>query len=428
MTKKITKSLVKTFGCRLNLLESELIEQNINSSQNKTLVVNTCAVTNEAVKQAKQFVRKTSRENPGLKIIATGCAVQTNFEEWSKMPEIFKTIGNTEKLKKETWQNLGNNNSLVSDIMIETKANPFFVSGFKERTRAFLQIQQGCDHRCTFCIIPFGRGNSRSVPVNEVIDNAQKLIDFGHNEIVLTGVDITSWGKDLENRPSLGSLVKLILKKVIGLKRLRLSSIDPAEIDFDLMDALSTQEKLMPHLHLSIQHGNDLILKRMKRRHLARDVVRFVEQARKNRPGIVLGADFISGFPTENCEAHLSSLKLINDLEICWGHIFPYSPRNGSPAAKMPQIESKLRKDRAKELRIACNKNSKSWMKSQVGSIANVLMESGNSGRCEYFSTVKTNSIFQRGTIQKLKINKMNHDSLQGVSIENHQKEIYELV
>ena len=222
MTKKNTKSLVKTFGCRLNLLESELIEQNINSSQNKTLVVNTCAVTNEAVKQAKQFVRKTFRENPGLKIIATGCAVQTNFKEWSKMPEIFKTIGNTEKLKKETWQNLGNNNSLVSDIMIETKANPFFVSGFKERTRAFLQIQQGCDHRCTFCIIPFGRGNSRSVPITKICKQIKILLEKGFKEIVLTGVDLTSYGNDLYGKPKLGKLIKEILKKVKNLERLRL--------------------------------------------------------------------------------------------------------------------------------------------------------------------------------------------------------------
>ena len=427
MSQKIKNNLVKTFGCRLNLLESELIEQSIKSSENKTLVVNTCAVTNEAEKQAKQYIRKIHRENPTLKIIATGCAVQTNANDWSSMPEVFKTIGNSEKLKKETWENLENPNSIISDIMTEKKANPFFVSGFKERTRAFLQIQQGCDHRCTFCIIPYGRGNSRSVGLDKIIINAQKLIDFGHNEIVLTGVDITSWGKDFENHLSLGFLVKTLLKKVIGLKRLRLSSIDPAEIDFDLMEALSTEEKLMPHLHLSIQHGDDLILKRMKRRHLARDVVRFVEQARKNRPGLVLGADFISGFPTENISAHKSSLKLIADLEICWGHIFPYSPRSGSPAAKMPQVDTIIRKDRAKELRVQCQKNTRKWMKEQIGSYANVLMESNNSGHCEYFSNVKTKTKFPKGSIQKLKIKRINDTFLEGVQTEN-KKDRYELV
>jgi len=427
MSQKIKNNLVKTFGCRLNLLESELIEQSIKSSENKTLVVNTCAVTNEAEKQAKQYIRKIHRENPTLKIIATGCAVQTNANDWSSMPEVFKTIGNSEKLKKETWENLENPNSIISDIMTEKKANPFFVSGFKERTRAFLQIQQGCDHRCTFCIIPYGRGNSRSVGIEKIISNAQKLIDFGHNEIVLTGVDITSWGKDFENQQNLGSLVKTLLKRVIGLKRLRLSSIDPAEIDYDLMEVLSTEEKLMPHLHLSIQHGDDLILKRMKRRHLARDVVRFVEQARKNRPGLVLGADFISGFPTEDNNAHKSSLKLIADLEICWGHIFPYSPRSGSPAAKMPQVDSNLRKNRAKELRLQCQKNTKLWMKKQIGSYANVLMESSTSGHCEYFSNVKTKTKFPKGSIQKLKINRIKDTFLEGVLTEN-KKDRYELV
>ena len=408
------KNSVKTFGCRLNLLESELIEQSLDFSEKNILVVNTCAVTNEAEKQAKQYIRKISKDNPDLKIVATGCSVQTRPEEWSKMPEVYKIFGNTEKLKVETWKNLNNIRSSLTDIMKETETNPFFVPGFKERTRAFLQIQQGCDHRCTFCIIPFGRGNSRSVDIDSIINNAQKLIDYGHKEIVLTGVDITSWGKDLQNSPSLGFLVKNILKKVIGLKRLRLSSIDPAEIDYDLMDALSSEDKLMPHLHLSIQHGNDLILKRMKRRHLARDVERFVEQARKNRPGIVIGADLISGFPTETKEAHKSSLRLIRNLEICWGHIFPFSPRTGTPASKMPQIDVKVRKERAKELRIECKKNSSSWKKNQIGSFANVLMESENQGHCEHFSNVKSNVKLSKGSIHKLKITKIDNDYLVG--------------
>tara|TARA_Y100001970_G_scaffold113010_1_gene141020 strand:+ start:1150 stop:2400 length:1251 start_codon:yes stop_codon:yes gene_type:complete len=408
------KNSVKTFGCRLNLLESELIEQSLDSSENNILVVNTCAVTNEAEKQAKQFIRKISKENPNLKIIATGCSVQIRPEEWSKMPEVHKIFGNTEKLKVEIWNDLKNNQSVLTDIMKVTETNPFFVQGFKERTRAFLQIQQGCDHRCTFCIIPFGRGNSRSVDINSVINNAQKLIDYGHKEIVLTGVDIASWGKDLQNSPSLGFLVKNILKKVIGLKRLRLSSIDPAEIDYDLIDAFSSEDKLMPHLHLSIQHGNDLILKRMKRRHLAIDVERFVELAKKNRPGMVIGADLISGFPTETKEAHNSSLELIKNLEICWGHIFPFSPRSGTPASKMPQIDVQVRKNRAKELRMECKKIASRWKKNQIGSFANVLMESEHKGRCEHFSNVKSNVKLSKGSIHRLKITNIDNDYLLG--------------
>ena len=422
------KNQIKTFGCRLNLLESGLIEKNLDSINKKLLIVNTCAVTNEAEKQAKQFIRKASRENPNMKIIATGCAVQINPRNWSEMPEVFKTIGNIDKIKKETWVNIEDKEQDVSNIMLEKVAAPFSVSGFRERTRSFLQIQQGCDHRCTFCIIPFGRGNSRSVDMVSIINNAQKLIDYGHKEIVLTGVDITSWGKDLIEKSNLGILVKNLLKRVAGLRRLRLSSIDPAEIDDDLMEALSTEKRLMPHLHLSIQHGNDLILKRMKRRHLARDVELFVEQAKRNRPGLVIGADFISGFPTENDEEHKSSLELINNLEVCWGHIFPYSSRNGTPASRMPQVELNLRKSRAKELRLACEKNTKRWMKNQIGSFSNVLMESNNSGHCEYFSNVKLNERFPKGSIQRVKIIKSNRNFLEGASSKNIKKENYELV
>ena len=422
------KNQIKTFGCRLNLLESELIEKNLDSINKEILIVNTCAVTNEAEKQAKQFIRKASRENPNIKIIATGCAVQIDPKNWSEMPEVFKTVGNVDKIKKDTWVNIEDKEQDVTNIMLEKAVDPFFVSGFRERTRAFLQIQQGCDHRCTFCIIPFGRGNSRSIDMVSIINNAQKLIDYGHKEIVLTGVDIASWGKDLTEKSHLGILIKSLLKKVVGLRRLRLSSIDPAEIDNDLMEAFSTEKRLMPHLHLSIQHGNDLILKRMKRRHLAKDVERFVDQAKRNRPGIVIGADFISGFPTESDEAHKSSLELINNLEICWGHVFPYSPRNGTPASRMPQVEINLRKSRAKELRLACEKNAKRWMKNQIGSFSNVLMESHNSGHCEYFSNVKLNGRFPKGSIQRVKIIKSNRSFLEGVSLKNIKKENYELV
>ena len=423
------KSQVKTFGCRLNLLESELIQNKLeNSNNHNLLVVNTCAVTNEAEKQAKQFIRKVSRENPEKKIIVTGCAAQINSKNWTAMPEVYKVVGNIEKLEQKTWDKEVSKETIVSNIMKETKAKISSHYGYKGRTRAFLEIQQGCDHRCTFCIIPYGRGNSRSLDMESIIQNAKKLVDYGHKEIVLTGVDITSWGRDVDEKMSLGYLVKKILSNVKELKRLRLSSIDPAEVDEDLMYVLANEERLMPHLHLSIQHGDDLILKRMKRRHLARDVIRFVEQAKKNRPGLVLGADFISGFPTETKTAHQSNLNLINEIDVCWGHVFPFSPREGTPAASMPQLKVDIRKSRAKELRLACEQNTKNWLIKQIGSFSNVLMESNLTGRCEYFSNVKISNEVEPGSIQKVKINYTDGLFLKGKPIKFKEKLYNELV
>ena len=412
---KNIKSKVKTFGCRLNTLESQLIQNNIDNSQNENiLVVNTCAVTGEAEKQAQQFIRKSSRENPSARIIVTGCAAQINPEKWSSMREVSAVIGNSEKLQKSTWDKDFSNTHQVSDIMQVTQAEPLLSSGIYGRKRAFVQIQQGCDHRCTFCIIPYGRGNSRSVSIGNIVKNAENLVNLGHKEIVLTGVDITSWGKDLKNRPSLGYLVKSILSALPDLSRLRLSSIDPAEVDVELMDALANEKRLMPHLHLSIQHGDNLILKRMKRRHLNHDIRKLVEEARSCRPDLVLGADFISGFPTENISAHQNNLDIIKELEICWGHIFPYSPREGTPAAKMPQVKLELRKVRARELRKLCEKNAIKWMDQQIGSYSRVLMEGTLNGHCEYFSNVRLYDEVEPGTIQKIKITKRDGLILRG--------------
>ena len=406
---------IKTFGCRLNIWESQVISDHASKHGHGDLIIfNTCAVTSEAERQARQAIRSAKKNRPDAKILVTGCAAQINPEKWSSMREVSAVIGNSEKLQKSTWDEDFSNTHQVSDIMQVTQAEPLLSSGIYGRKRAFVQIQQGCDHRCTFCIIPYGRGNSRSVSIGNIVKNAENLVNLGHKEIVLTGVDITSWGKDLKNRPSLGYLVKSILSELPSLSRLRLSSIDPAEVDVELMDALANEKRLMPHLHLSIQHGDNLILKRMKRRHLNHDIRKLVEEARSCRPGLVLGADFISGFPTENISAHQNNIDIIKELEICWGHIFPYSPREGTPAAKMPQVKLELRKVRARELRKLCEKNAIKWMDQQIGSYSRVLMEGTLNGHCEYFSNVRLYEEVEPGTIQKIKITKRDGLILKG--------------
>ncbi len=417
------KSKVKTFGCRLNFLESNLIERYLEQSflQN-VIVVNTCAVTNEAERQAKQFIRKKYRENPDTNIIVTGCASQINPENWMKMKEVKKVIGNSEKLDLSTWKNKKTNSFEFSNIMKQTKAKNICHQGYKERQRAFLQIQQGCDHRCTFCIIPFGRGNNRSISSDQIINNARKLTHYGHREIVLTGVDIASWGKDLDEKKGLGGLVKLIINNVEGIERLRLSSIDPAEVNSELIDAFANEIKLMPHLHLSIQHGDDIILKRMKRRHLSKDVIKLVKSLKNVREDIVFGADLISGFPTEDNQAHNRSLELIENTNICWGHVFPYSSKEGTVAAKMPQVNKQIRQIRARELREKCYENTKKWMKNQLGANANVLMESSEYGRTEHYALVRLTLDQNPGTIKKIKVIDINEPYLIGETINNSKK------
>ena len=380
-------------GCRLNMYETEAMKELVTQSGlTDTVVINTCAVTAEAVRKAKQDIRKLRRQNPGAKLVVTGCAAQTEPETFAKMAEVDIVIGNTEKMQPATWAGLagdfGTEPVQVDDIMSVTETAGHLIDGFGTRSRAYVQVQNGCDHRCTFCIIPFGRGNSRSVPAGVVVDQIKRLVKKGYAEIVLTGVDMTSWGADLPATPRLGDLILRILKLVPDLPRLRISSIDSIEVDPALMRAIATEGRLMPHLHLSLQHGDDLILKRMKRRHLRDDAIRFTEEAMRLRPEMTFGADIIAGFPTET-EAHFkNSLALVKDCNLTWLHVFPYSVRNGTPAARMPQVNGRDIKSRAARLRAAGEEQVALHLRAQIGKNHNVLMERPNMGRTQQFAEV----------------------------------------
>jgi threonylcarbamoyladenosine tRNA methylthiotransferase MtaB len=387
-----------TLGCRLNAYETEAMKElSRKAGLENAVVVNTCAVTAEAVRKARQEIRKLRRDNPDAPIIVTGCAAQTEPETFAAMDEVTKVIGNTEKILPETWQEIAKGPDFigktervqVDDIMSVTETAGHLIDGFGTRSRAYVQVQNGCDHRCTFCIIPYGRGNSRSVPAGVVVDQIKRLVDKGYNEVVLTGVDLTSWGADLPASPKLGDLVMRILKLVPDLPRLRISSIDSIEVDENLMQAIATEPRLMPHLHLSLQHGDDLILKRMARRHLRDDAIRFCDAARKLRPEMTFGADIIAGFPTET-EAHFeNSLKLISDCDLTWLHVFPYSKREGTPAAKIPnQVNGNAIKERAARLRAAGAAQVQRHLADQIGKTHHILMENPLMGRTEQFSEV----------------------------------------
>jgi threonylcarbamoyladenosine tRNA methylthiotransferase MtaB len=384
-----------TLGCRLNAYETEAMKDlAAQAGLENAVVVNTCAVTAEAVRKARQEIRKLRRDNPDAKLIVTGCAAQTEPETFAKMAEVDAVIGNTEKMTPETWRGLtadfiGDTEAVqVNDIMSVTETAQHLIDGFGTRSRAYVQVQNGCDHRCTFCIIPYGRGNSRSVPAGVIVDQIKRLVDKGFNEVVLTGVDLTSWGADLPAKPKLGDLVMRILKLVPDLPRLRISSIDSIEVDENLMQAIATEPRLMPHLHLSLQHGDDLILKRMKRRHLRDDAIRFSEEARSLRPDMTFGADIIAGFPTET-EAHFeNSLRLVEECDLTWLHVFPYSPREGTPAARMPQVDGRAIKDRAARLREAGAQAVERHLLAQQGRRHRVLMEAPDMGRTEQFTEV----------------------------------------
>ena len=384
-----------TLGCRLNAYETEAMKDlAAQAGLDNAVVVNTCAVTAEAVRKARQEIRKLRRDNPNAKLIVTGCAAQTEPETFAKMAEVDAVIGNTEKMTPDTWKGLaadfiGETEAVqVNDIMSVTETAQHLIDGFGTRSRAYVQVQNGCDHRCTFCIIPYGRGNSRSVPAGVIVDQIKRLVDKGFNEVVLTGVDLTSWGADLPAQPKLGDLVMRLLKLVPDLPRLRISSIDSIEVDENLMQAIATEPRLMPHLHLSLQHGDDLILKRMKRRHLRDDAIRFAEEARSLRPDMTFGADIIAGFPTET-EAHFeNSLKLVEECNLTWLHVFPYSPREGTPAARMPQVDGRAIKDRAARLRAAGEAAVSRHLAEQQGRTHNVLLEAPAMGRTEQFTEV----------------------------------------
>ena len=375
---------IKTFGCRLNIWESEVMRKQAEAAGlNDVVIINTCAVTSEAEKQARQAIRKLRRERPNTQIVVTGCAAQIDPDSWADMTETDYVVGNADKLTAAPWQQLAEKSlppMQLSNIMDRRDIPHHMFDSFDDHTRAFLQIQQGCDHRCTFCIIPFGRGPSRSVPVQTVIESARALIAAGSVEIVLTGVDITSWGDDLPGRPKLGTLVRQLLDGVPELARLRLSSIDPAELDAPLMECLEKEARLMPHLHLSIQHGDDIILKRMKRRHLRRDILRFVAEARRRRPDVVFGADFIAGFPTESDAAHQASLSLIREAGLTHLHVFGYSVREGTPAAQMPQLEKAVIKTRVAEVRALGDQQRDAHLKTRSGGVDMMLVERGKTG------------------------------------------------
>jgi threonylcarbamoyladenosine tRNA methylthiotransferase MtaB len=393
----MTAPVFATLGCRLNAYETEAMKElSAAAGVENAVIVNTCAVTAEAVRKAKQEIRRLSRENPGATIIVTGCAAQTEPETFAAMPEVAKVIGNHEKMQAETWQGLASRvpdligvteKVQVDDIMSVRETAGHLIDGFG-RHRAYVQVQNGCDHRCTFCIIPFGRGNSRSVPAGVVVEQIKRLVDRGFNEVVLTGVDLTSWGADLPAQPRLGDLVLRILKLVPDLPRLRISSIDSIEADEALMQAIATEPRLMPHLHLSLQAGDDLILKRMKRRHLRDDAIRFCEEARRLRPDIVFGADIIAGFPTETEEMFAQSVKLVEDCGLTFLHVFPFSPRKGTPAARMPQVKGPAIKDRAARLRAVGDAALQRHLAAQVGQTHRILMESPRMGRTEQFTEV----------------------------------------
>ena len=385
---------IVTFGCRLNTYESEVMRGHAaDAGLEGAIVFNTCAVTGEAVRQAKQAIRKARRENPQARIIVTGCAAQVDPESFGDMGEVDLVIGNAEKMEAASWTPAralhANEKIRVNDIMSVRETAGHLVQGLEGRARAFVQVQNGCDHRCTFCIIPYGRGNSRSVPAGEIVSEVRNLVENGYREIVLTGVDITSYGADLPGRPSLGNLAARILKLVPELERLRLSSIDSIEADDALMRLIAEEERLMPHLHLSLQAGDNMILKRMKRRHSREDAIAFCEEARRLRPDIVFGADIIAGFPTETEEMFENSLRLVDECNLTWLHVFPYSPRPGTPAARMPQVERQIIKERAARLRHKGAERLRDHLESGLGATMPVLMETGTMGRTNQFTPVK---------------------------------------
>jgi threonylcarbamoyladenosine tRNA methylthiotransferase MtaB len=394
---------VVTFGCRLNAFESEVVRLKAErAGLADTVVINSCAVTNEAVAQARQSIRRLKRERPDLRIVVTGCAAQTMPEMFAAMEEVDRVVGNHDKMQGETWHNAraaldmadafgiaASEKIVVGDIMSVREMAPHLLQGFQSGLpRAFVQVQNGCDHRCTFCIIPYGRGNSRSVPMGAVVEQVRKLVEHGHAEIVLTGVDLTSYGADLPGTPKLGQLTKQLLRHVPELKRLRISSVDSIEVDRDLLDVFASDDRLMPHLHLSLQSGDDLILKRMKRRHTRKDAIDFCASLRRLRPDIAFGADIIAGFPTETTEMFARSMELVDECDLTFLHVFPYSRRPGTPAARMPQVAGEVIKTRANRLRLAGEAAFRRRLDHEIGATRQVLIEGATQGRTEHFLPV----------------------------------------
>ena len=445
-----------TFGCRLNTYESEVMRGHAKAAGlGDAIIFNTCAVTKEAERQARQAIRRARRENPNAKIIVTGCASQISPDSYAAMPEIDRIIGNDLKLQADVWgaqtfptskhpregedlsqiqkdprlhrdaseesgeaDNYGTPRVMVNDIMSVTETAGHLVEGFEDRSRAFLQVQNGCDHRCTFCIIPYGRGNSRSVPIGVIADQTRALVEQGYKEIVMTGVDVTSYGPDLPGNPTLGQMIRRVLALVPELPRLRLSSLDPVEIDDDLWRLIAEEPRLMPHLHLSLQAGDDLILKRMKRRHLRDDAIAMCRRARDLRPGMEFGADIITGFPTETEEMFQNTLNIVEECDLTYLHVFPYSEREGTPAAKIPdQVPVPERKDRAARLRAKGDEQLQKLLKRNLNKTAQVIVEKNNFARTENFCPVQLGTNLEAGALAHVKLQSIDGDKLLGVSV-----------
>jgi threonylcarbamoyladenosine tRNA methylthiotransferase MtaB len=404
---------IVTFGCRLNAVESEVMRGHARAAGlDDVVIVNTCAVTSEAERQARQTIRRLRRERPGATLIVTGCAAQIDPQRFAAMPEVDRVVGNDEKMKAETFTAIDGPRVLVNDIMAVRETAPHLIEGFEGRARAFVQVQQGCDHRCTFCIIPYGRGNSRSVPIGEVVRQVRALVDGGYREVVLTGVDITSYGPDLPGSPRLGQMVRRLLAQVPDLPRLRLSSLDPVEVDDDLWRLIAEEPRLMPHLHLSVQAGSDMVLKRMKRRHLRADAIAVCRKARDLRPDMAFGADLIAGFPTEDEAMFADTLALVDEAGLSFLHVFPYSPRPGTPAARMPQVPGATVKDRAARLRSAGAAALSAFLASRVGAMAEVLVEKPGLARSEQFAEVEVDPSLTAGTLARVRIDAVSGDRL----------------
>ncbi len=418
---------VVTFGCRLNTYESEVIRRDAaaaglgDGGVGDVVIVNTCAVTGEAERQARQAIRRIRRERPQARIVVTGCAAQTDPSRFAAMPEVDRIVGNDAKMRGDTWSEsqrlfagaadsgIGEREKVaVNDIMSLRETAAHLIEGIEGRVRAYVQVQNGCDHRCTFCIIPFGRGNSRSVSAGAVVEGVRRLVLNGYREVVLTGVDLTSYGADLPGAPRLGALVRQILEEVGDLERLRLSSLDCIEIDAALMDAFADEVRLMPHLHLSLQSGDDLILKRMKRRHSRADAIALCRELRRRRPDMTFGADFIAGFPTESEEMFRRSVDLVEQCGLTYLHVFPFSPRPGTPAAAMPQVAPSVVKDRARRLRRHGEAALRRHLDAEVGRTHRVLTESRGAGRSEQFTAVRFDCAIEPGLIVETRM--VGHD------------------
>ncbi len=388
LTRRRPGAEIVSLGCRLNIAEGEAMRIML-AARDDLIVINSCAVTNEAVRQTRQAIRKARKARPDARIVVTGCAAQTDPAMFANMPEVDRVIGNIDKLNATSFDARANAKVRVADIMAVRQTAPHLATSFAEHARAFVEVQNGCDHRCTFCIIPYGRGNSRSVPAGAVVDAIRALVDSGYAEVVLTGVDVTSYGPDLPGSPTLGMLIERILKLVPGLQRLRLSSLDGVEVDERLFDLITGEPRIMPHIHLSLQSGDDMILKRMKRRHSRRDAIALVERLKARRPDIAIGADLIAGFPTEDEAMHANNLSILDACDVVHGHIFPYSARDGTPAARMPQLDRAVVKARAAQMRQAAQTRAAHWRNSLIGSRQMMLVErDGRTGHATNFARI----------------------------------------